>query len=140
MSSPVAGATIFSGVLAGGGAGAPVLAGCFWAGVRWLAGDGDFVSTLAIAGVDGSLERRAAGWTCTGRVLAKTGSITGVSALSGYVVSKAAKPEIVFSILVNGATYAKKSSARGLQEEICELLTKYVDESATTNRTTTASK
>ncbi len=46
-----------------------------------------FLSALPIAGVDGTLEERMRGTAAERAVRAKTGSLAGVSALSGYVAS-----------------------------------------------------
>jgi len=77
--------------------------------------------SMPVAGVDGTLSRRFARSPCRGRVLAKTGYIAGVSALSGYVLDDQMRIRYAFSVLGNrlrkGANPAKK-----LQETICELL------------------
>ncbi len=96
-----------------------------------MVGERRFVDSLAVAGVDGSLEGRLAGPRCRGRVLAKTGSLAGVSALSGYVLDQAGKPALAFSILINGRTWGKSHTARGLQEEICETLVGWLDQPTT---------
>jgi len=54
-----------------------------------------------------------------GRVYAKTGSIGGVSALSGYLTAKNGKM-FAFSIMVNN-TYRSKL-ARRIEDYICKLL------------------
>lgn len=59
-----------------------------------------FMDSLAIAGVDGTLKKRLRGTLAEGNVKAKTGSISGVSALSGYVTTSYGET-IVFSILIN---------------------------------------
>jgi D-alanyl-D-alanine carboxypeptidase/D-alanyl-D-alanine-endopeptidase (penicillin-binding protein 4) len=59
-----------------------------------------FKRTLPIAGVDGTLERRLTGTACTGRVRAKTGTLSHVRSLSGYVETRSGR-EIVFSVLAN---------------------------------------
>lgn len=60
---------------------------------RWTA-------ALPIGGADGTLQHRLAGTAAEGRVRAKTGSLSGVRALSGYVET-AAGERLVFSILAN---------------------------------------
>ncbi len=56
-----------------------------WAATRpWGAA---WRATLPIAGVDGTLARRFVGGPLTGRLFAKTGSLNGASALSGYLIA-----------------------------------------------------
>ncbi|MFM8004855.1 MAG: D-alanyl-D-alanine carboxypeptidase/D-alanyl-D-alanine-endopeptidase, partial [Dolichospermum sp.] len=59
-----------------------------------------FRASLPIAGMTGSLRNRFLNTTAAGIVQGKTGSMTGVSALSGYVNSANYEP-LVFSIMVN---------------------------------------
>jgi serine-type D-Ala-D-Ala carboxypeptidase/endopeptidase (penicillin-binding protein 4) len=61
---------------------------------------GDFKSTLPIAGIDGSLTERLNFPRLQNRILAKTGSLGGVKALSGYATNDAGQV-VVFSILSN---------------------------------------
>ncbi len=58
-----------------------------------------FESQLPIGGVSGTLRRRFGG--DPGRVQAKTGTIFGGRALSGYAVTDSGR-DVVFSILING--------------------------------------
>lgn len=60
---------------------------------------GAWRSLLPVSGVDGSLRERL-GQSAEGKVLAKTGSLLHVAALSGYARTKAGR-ELTFSILVN---------------------------------------
>lgn len=58
-----------------------------------------FLAALPIAGVDGTLEDRMRGTAAERSVRAKTGSLAGVSALSGYVAS-AAGERLAFSLMM----------------------------------------
>ena len=73
-----------------------------------------FFSSLAIAGVDGTLEDRMRTGPARGRVRAKTGTTNTASALSGY-----AGPRYAFAILQNGSpiswTRARRSQDRFAQ-------------------------
>ncbi|MEX2190538.1 MAG: D-alanyl-D-alanine carboxypeptidase/D-alanyl-D-alanine-endopeptidase [Bacteroidota bacterium] len=60
---------------------------------------GLFFESLPIAGVDGTLKTRMRGTKAEGNLRAKTGSIGGVSALSGYVTT-ADGERLVFSMLM----------------------------------------
>jgi D-alanyl-D-alanine carboxypeptidase/D-alanyl-D-alanine-endopeptidase (penicillin-binding protein 4) len=74
-----------------------------------------FFSSLPVAGVDGTLEDRMQTGPARGRVRAKTGTTSRVSALSGYVGVR-----FVFAILQNGKpinwTKARRSQDRFAQE------------------------
>jgi serine-type D-Ala-D-Ala carboxypeptidase/endopeptidase (penicillin-binding protein 4) len=59
----------------------------------------EFIKSLAIAGVDGTLKNRMK--EMAGQIKAKTGFLFGVSALSGYIGDND-KEELAFSILING--------------------------------------
>lgn len=60
-----------------------------------------WMSAQPVAGVDGTLRNRFKGTRAAGNVLAKTGTIDQVSALSGYVTT-ATGERLVFSVIVNG--------------------------------------
>lgn len=55
---------------------------------------------LPVAGVDGTLARRMRGTAAEGNVVAKTGSMTYVNALAGYVTTKSGQ-RLAFAILLN---------------------------------------
>jgi D-alanyl-D-alanine carboxypeptidase/D-alanyl-D-alanine-endopeptidase (penicillin-binding protein 4) len=59
-----------------------------------------FMDSLAVAGQDGTLDNRFAGSTLRGRVFAKTGTVNGVSCLSGYLNAQDGH-YYAFSILMN---------------------------------------
>jgi D-alanyl-D-alanine carboxypeptidase/D-alanyl-D-alanine-endopeptidase (penicillin-binding protein 4) len=59
-----------------------------------------WLDLLPIAGVDGTLRNRMKGTSAEGNVRAKTGTISNVRGLSGYVTT-ADGEELVFSFLVN---------------------------------------
>ena len=63
----------------------------------------DFLCSLAVSGVDGTLARRLRGERTLGRIMAKTGSLSGVSSLSGVAFPTApATPALGFSVITNG--------------------------------------
>jgi D-alanyl-D-alanine carboxypeptidase/D-alanyl-D-alanine-endopeptidase (penicillin-binding protein 4) len=61
----------------------------------------DFVQDLAVAGREGTVDDRMHGTAAAGRCRTKTGTITGVSNLSGYCFN-ASGHVMAFSILMNG--------------------------------------
>jgi len=69
---------------------------------------GLYRETLPVAGVDGSLAERMKDPKFQGRVRAKTGSLGGVKALSGYATTDRGEP-IAFSILTNNYTIPSSS-------------------------------
>ena len=82
-----------------------------------------FYKSLPVAGIDGTLKKRMVNTQALGNVHAKTGTIEGVSTLSGYVTS-ANGDTIAFSILIQNFV-EKTRIARNFQDRICELLANY---------------
>ncbi len=82
-----------------------------------------YYNSLAIAGVDGTLKNRMKNTSAENNVHAKTGTLNGVSNLSGYVTVKNGHL-IAFSIMIQNFA-GKSSTARYFQDKICELLAKY---------------
>lgn len=82
-----------------------------------------FYNSLPIAGVDGTLSTRMKNTVCYNNVRAKTGSLSGVSTLTGYVEGKSGDM-ISFSILMQNFT-GSASKARAFQDKICELISLY---------------
>jgi D-alanyl-D-alanine carboxypeptidase/D-alanyl-D-alanine-endopeptidase (penicillin-binding protein 4) len=79
-----------------------------------------FKRSLPKAGRQGTVAGRMRGTAAEGRCRAKTGTISGVSALSGYCRAK--RGEMAFSILMNGADVYR---ARQLQDRIAALIARY---------------
>jgi len=75
-----------------------------------------FVESLAVAGVSGTLKERME--STGGRVRAKTGTIGGVSSLSGYVESPLGET-FIFSVVANDWRHG---SPRELQDALGELM------------------
>ena len=76
----------------------------------------EFLSQLSMAGVDGTLGQRFTAAAVRRHVRAKTGTLSDVSALSGYVLLSQNRGA-AFSILVNGAEN-QVQAARELQDRI----------------------
>lgn len=68
-----------------------------------------FRDALPIAGVDGTLKNRMKGTPAAGNLRAKTGTLSSVASLSGYVTS-AAGEHLVFSMMLNN--YADANAVR----------------------------
>lgn len=77
--------------------------------------------SLPIAGVDGSLDDRMRSGPAHANCKAKTGSLIGVSALSGVCTGSSGHP-VVFSILMNGLSV---SYARRLQDRMAAAIVSY---------------
>jgi len=83
----------------------------------------EFISSLPIAGIDGTLKHRM--YNIARKVRAKTGTMagSGVVSLAGYAVSVNKEP-IAFVIMVNG----RRGTAwmyRGMEDRIATLITQY---------------
>lgn len=93
----------------------------FTAVLRWAYRDpsirGEFVSHLAIGGVDGTLARRFRDLPAPRIVRAKTGTLNSVISLSGYVFGPEPEQGYVFSFIANGVR-GKQAQARNLADAI----------------------
>jgi D-alanyl-D-alanine carboxypeptidase/D-alanyl-D-alanine-endopeptidase (penicillin-binding protein 4) len=77
--------------------------------------------SLPVAGRDGTLHDRMRRGRARGHCRAKTGTLTGVSALSGYCTSRSGRT-LVFSVLNNNADV---NSARAAQDRVAQALARY---------------
>jgi D-alanyl-D-alanine carboxypeptidase/D-alanyl-D-alanine-endopeptidase (penicillin-binding protein 4) len=81
------------------------------------ANSGAFTSALSVAGQDGTLRDRLQNTPAAGHVLGKTGSMSNISALSGYV-EVIGGGRAAFSILMNGFPPESISAARSAQDAV----------------------
>jgi len=79
-----------------------------------------FFDSLAVAGKTGTLKNRMRNTAAEGRCSAKTGTIDGVSALSGYC--KAGAGTVAFSILMNNVSI---SEAQRAQDAMAAAIARY---------------
>jgi serine-type D-Ala-D-Ala carboxypeptidase/endopeptidase (penicillin-binding protein 4) len=84
-------------------------------------GSGLFVHSLPVAGVDGTIAGRMQGTPLQGNVRAKTGTLTGVRALSGYLET-AAGETLVFSTIVNHHTLRAADVDRVVEAALLRLV------------------
>ena len=80
-----------------------------------------FRQSLPIAGVDGTLENRMKGSAAYRKVTAKTGSLTGVSTLSGYVKARNGHL-LAFSVMIQNFVERTSYVAANYIDKICEAL------------------
>ena len=78
------------------------------------------INSFPIAGIDGTLEERMTAGPAYNNVHAKTGTLTGVSCLAGYLNSGNGH-KIAFSIFIENFVF-KAKTARLIQDEICQIL------------------
>jgi D-alanyl-D-alanine carboxypeptidase/D-alanyl-D-alanine-endopeptidase (penicillin-binding protein 4) len=91
-------------------------------GVRDQKGIGKaFVDSLAVAGKEGTLDGRMGGTVASGRCRGKTGTINGVSNLSGYC--RSGKHMVAFSLLMNGV--GSYDAARAIQDKMVVEIARY---------------
>lgn len=79
-----------------------------------------FLASLPVGGVDGTLSNRYKNSPAKGNVFAKTGTISGVASLSGYIKTKK-ENWLAFSILIQNYV-GSASEARKIQDKLCEIL------------------
>jgi serine-type D-Ala-D-Ala carboxypeptidase/endopeptidase (penicillin-binding protein 4) len=82
-----------------------------------------WLSTFPVAGVDGTLRNRMKGTAAEGNVLGKTGTISNVRGLSGYIRT-AAGENVVYSFLVNGHMLSGSENER-ITDTILQLISEH---------------
>ena len=83
----------------------------------------EYLASLPIAGVDGTLKNRMQGMYAEKVLRAKTGTLSGVSSLAGYTVT--ADGEVfAFGILISHYI-GSSAQARGIQDKIGNYLTQF---------------
>lgn len=78
-------------------------------------------NSMAISGIDGTLDNRFRSGTLRGRVFGKSGYVNNVSALSGYVHARDGE-WYAFSILMNDVPSGTNHRAKEIQEKIVEAI------------------
>jgi D-alanyl-D-alanine carboxypeptidase/D-alanyl-D-alanine-endopeptidase (penicillin-binding protein 4) len=76
---------------------------------------GSYKESLAIAGVNGTLKNRFQDTNVVGNMRGKTGSLSGVSALSGYL-ERESFPLLVFSIIINNTQQPSQLQRQTIDE------------------------
>jgi D-alanyl-D-alanine carboxypeptidase/D-alanyl-D-alanine-endopeptidase (penicillin-binding protein 4) len=79
-----------------------------------------FVASLAAGGGEGTLSSRFSSGATAGRVRARTGTMTSVSALAGYLM-RGSRPPIAFVVVCNNYTVPTRR-VRAAQDDIVNLL------------------
>lgn len=85
----------------------------------------EYLAHLAIAGVDGTLERRLLDLPAPRIVRAKTGTLNDAIALSGYVLGREPGRVVAFSVLVNGAA-GRHGAARAVCDGVARAIAEHL--------------
>ena len=82
-----------------------------------------FMRSLAVPGEKGTLQNRLKNTIAEKNLKAKTGTLTNVSSLSGYITTRDQEP-LVFSMIFNSYT-VPSSSVRAIQDLVCMRLASF---------------
>jgi D-alanyl-D-alanine carboxypeptidase/D-alanyl-D-alanine-endopeptidase (penicillin-binding protein 4) len=85
-----------------------------------------WLESLTVAGVDGTLERRMRDSAATNNLRGKTGTLTYVNALSGYITTKRGQP-LILSLMANNYTGPGRETT-GVMDQICVMLAEFEGE------------
>ena len=83
----------------------------------------EYLASLPVGGVDGTLTRRMRGMAAEGVLRAKTGTLRGITTLAGYTTT-ADGETVAFSILVSNYLGSARPR-RALQDKIGDILTQF---------------
>jgi D-alanyl-D-alanine carboxypeptidase/D-alanyl-D-alanine-endopeptidase (penicillin-binding protein 4) len=114
-----------SGLFDGNEIAAQTIAELLVAAYRDPAVRSDFVASLAVGGVDGTLRRRLRNLPAPRIVRAKTGTLAGVIALSGYVLGPRPEQAYAFSFLANDVR-GQLGASRRLADDIARALAEHL--------------
>ncbi len=87
------------------------------------------LESLPVAGVSGTLRHRSYG-NGGGRVVAKTGTLAGTSALSGFILDATGQPRWSFSVIGNGKGNVNGRLSTRIRELIALVVDKFDEETA----------
>ncbi len=79
-----------------------------------------FRDTFPIGGVDGTLRRRFTGTSLEGRIFAKTGTLMGTNALSGFMLTKSGQT-LIFSSYANDRSSKAESAIAALDATLVSI-------------------
>jgi D-alanyl-D-alanine carboxypeptidase/D-alanyl-D-alanine-endopeptidase (penicillin-binding protein 4) len=80
---------------------------------------GHLLPALPVAGVDGTLKKRMTDSNACGNVVAKTGTLSGISSLAGYLTSGDGR-QLCFAIINQGVM--RNKDGRDFQDRVCTAL------------------
>ncbi len=80
----------------------------------------EFIASLPVAGVDGTMARRFAGTPLQGRAHIKTGSLANVAAIAGYVTARSGRRIAVVCLVNHPNAAAARSAFDGLLSWVWE--------------------
>ena len=86
----------------------------------YMQDDEVFLASLPTAGVSGTVKSLCQGQACSGKVIAKSGTINGVKSYAGYVLQRNGK-KTAFAILVNDFQ-GSSTTLKNLMEEVLNTL------------------
>lgn len=84
---------------------------------------GAFRDTLPVGGVDGTLMRRFKGTPLEGRIFAKTGTLSGTNALSGFLIARSGRM-LIFSAYANERPSVAPGALDALEATLVEIAEK----------------